>query len=243
MTMTGKRKHVFGVIPDIPDEVYGDSWNGKLEPASKNALYDKIQTLAPKTDYLRTDTGTSVAIVASDIGGYVVCAAATAVTVTLPADLPLGSSVTVVQVGAKVSFVAGGVSGISVPSDSLASIKGQFHAVKATVTVDFYGTELWTLEGALTPVSSLVTTKTADYTIAATDGVILGDATSGSITLTLPTAVGATRSYTIKRISTNTNSVTVEGNGTETIDDALNYALLAYESITVVSDNDEWFII
>lgn len=32
--------------PIIPDEVYGAGWNGSLEPPTKNAVYDKIETLS-----------------------------------------------------------------------------------------------------------------------------------------------------------------------------------------------------
>jgi hypothetical protein len=32
--------------PVIPDEAYGPSWNGSLEPATKNAMYDKIEALS-----------------------------------------------------------------------------------------------------------------------------------------------------------------------------------------------------
>lgn len=32
--------------PIIPDEAYGSGWNGVLEPATKNAIYDKIETLS-----------------------------------------------------------------------------------------------------------------------------------------------------------------------------------------------------
>lgn len=35
----------FSSDPIIPDEVYGAGWNGTLEPPTKNALYDKIETL------------------------------------------------------------------------------------------------------------------------------------------------------------------------------------------------------
>jgi hypothetical protein len=35
----------FSSAPLIPDEVYGAGWNGKLEPPTKNAVYDKIETL------------------------------------------------------------------------------------------------------------------------------------------------------------------------------------------------------
>lgn len=35
----------FSSDPIIPDEAYGAGWNGSLEPATKNAIYDKIETL------------------------------------------------------------------------------------------------------------------------------------------------------------------------------------------------------
>lgn len=45
----------FSSDPLIPDEAYGSGWNGVLEPPTKNAVYDKIETLAnfdkiPNTD-------------------------------------------------------------------------------------------------------------------------------------------------------------------------------------------------
>lgn len=36
----------FAVDPIIPDEAYGAGWNGSLEPPTKNAVYDKIETLS-----------------------------------------------------------------------------------------------------------------------------------------------------------------------------------------------------
>jgi len=35
----------FSSDPIIPDEAYGSGWNGVLEPPTKNAVYDKIETL------------------------------------------------------------------------------------------------------------------------------------------------------------------------------------------------------
>lgn len=35
----------FSDDPIIPDEAYGSGWNGSLEPPTKNAVYDKIETL------------------------------------------------------------------------------------------------------------------------------------------------------------------------------------------------------
>lgn len=36
----------FSSDPLIPDEAYGSGWNGVLEPPTKNAVYDKIETLS-----------------------------------------------------------------------------------------------------------------------------------------------------------------------------------------------------
>jgi hypothetical protein len=49
----------FSSDPLIPDEVYGVGWNGSLEPPTKNALYDKIETLGGGTIRVE-DEGTSV---------------------------------------------------------------------------------------------------------------------------------------------------------------------------------------
>lgn len=37
----------FSSDPIIPDEAYSSSWNGVLEPPTKNAVYDKIETIDP----------------------------------------------------------------------------------------------------------------------------------------------------------------------------------------------------
>ncbi len=53
-------------------------------------------------------------------------------------------------------------------------------------------------------------TKTADYTMVASDDVILADATSGDVKITLPNVVSSSgKKFEIKRISTNENTVTL----------------------------------
>lgn len=49
----------FSSDPLIPDEAYGAGWNGSLEPATKNALYDKIETLGGGSGITRTIVSTS----------------------------------------------------------------------------------------------------------------------------------------------------------------------------------------
>ena len=83
--------------------------------------------------------------------------------------------------------------------------------------------------------------KTATYTASATDYVI--NCTSGTFTVSLPTAVGITgRVYVVKNSGTGTT--TVDPAGTETIDGALTVALATqYQSIMVMSNGANWIVI
>lgn len=78
------------------------------------------------------------------------------------------------------------------------------------------------------------------YTVAPVAGevVYLVDATSGNVVINLPTAVGNTAKYQIKKVDSTANTVTVDANGTQTIDDGLTAVLrVQYTSLTLVSDN------
>ncbi len=94
-------------------------------------------------------------------------------------------------------------------------------------------------------ISEWAVSKTTTYTITSSDYTILCNATSAGFTVTLPTAVGITgKIYKIKKTDATGNDVTVEGNGTETIDGQLNKLLNAqYQSISVQSDGTNWNII
>lgn len=88
-----------------------------------------------------------------------------------------------------------------------------------------------------------VSTKTTTYAITSADGVILGDTTSGSFTVTLPTAVGATKAFHIKKTAA-TNTLTINTSLSQTIDGGTSIAITALdETITVVSDGANWRII
>jgi len=87
--------------------------------------------------------------------------------------------------------------------------------------------------------------KTADYTASALNSVILCNAVGGSMTITLPTAVGVEgKYYTIKKIDASAYTVTLDGAGTETIDGETTQIIAnQYVSITVVSNDSNWLII
>lgn len=89
-----------------------------------------------------------------------------------------------------------------------------------------------------------VTTKTANYTATASDDLILCDTSSGSFTITLPTASGNTGKviYILKTASAGV--LTIDGNGSDTITGELTQTLIAqYTNIPVVSNGTSWFIL
>jgi hypothetical protein len=89
-----------------------------------------------------------------------------------------------------------------------------------------------------------VASKTGAYTLTTSDDVILADASGGAFTLTLPTASGNTgKVFHLKKTDSSTNAVTVDGNGTETIDGATTFLLTGqYSEISIVSDGTNWVI-
>lgn len=95
------------------------------------------------------------------------------------------------------------------------------------------------------PLAVAIITKTAAYTITATDSVILADATSAAFTLTLPTAVGvAGRYYTVKKVDGTANAIGLATTASQTIDNSPTRGItIPYDALTVISDGSNWFLI
>ena len=89
---------------------------------------------------------------------------------------------------------------------------------------------------------SSVETKTGNYTADTDDDVILCNA--AALTITLPAVSGNTgQTYYIKNIHA-TGVATIDADGSETIDGALQkYITTQYESLTLVCNGTAWFII
>lgn len=94
------------------------------------------------------------------------------------------------------------------------------------------------------PIATGIGTVTAAHTITATNSFIIADATTAPFTVTLPTAVGISgREYSVKRINSGGNAVTVACNGAEVIEGVTTYVLSAqYSVITVISNGSNWLI-
>ena len=108
--------------------------------------------------------------------------------------------------------------------------------------------EIWTADnvvGRAPPANVL--SKTANYTVAVTDGkdvLVQTDASGGAITITLYTAVGNTgRIVRVMKTDSSTNAVTVDGNASETINGATTYSVTADDQVvTLMSNGSNWVI-
>jgi hypothetical protein len=108
--------------------------------------------------------------------------------------------------------------------------------------------------GTATPTSTLqvagslsmpIATKTASYTVLSSDHTIECNNTAGSITISLPDAVGiAGRIYVIKKISVVGNNVVLDALGTETIDGSLTNTISnQYGCVMIQSDGANWIVL
>jgi hypothetical protein len=106
--------------------------------------------------------------------------------------------------------------------------------------------------GTTSPVSGLdvqtsmglaLTTITSATTLDNTHNVVFCN--NGVYTVTLPAAASNSgRVYKIKNINTNGDDVTIDGNGSETINGSTTYVLEDYnQGITIISDGTNWQVI
>jgi hypothetical protein len=96
------------------------------------------------------------------------------------------------------------------------------------------------IESAITTVSA----KTGNYTLTSTDRLVTFDCTSGNLTATLPALSGNTgKNYFIKKIDSSTNTLTIDGDGSETIDGATTVTIRSrYDVYYVTAGASEWHI-
>ncbi len=111
---------------------------------------------------------------------------------------------------------------------------GEFYSVDG----DFSGNV--TTAGLATGVQTITA---ASDTLVNSDHTNLCDCTSNAITVNLP-AASAGQQFVIKKVDSSANTVTITGNGSETIDGAASQILYAQdESITIASNGSGWYIV
>lgn len=86
-----------------------------------------------------------------------------------------------------------------------------------------------------------VLTATSAYTITVSDQAIIADTTTGSFTLTLPTAATAGRLFSIKKVDANSNVVTIATTGGQLIDGVSTLKLTEqFQSVALMSNGTGW---
>lgn len=99
--------------------------------------------------------------------------------------------------------------------------------------------------GFTTSLDNDPSTVTGGTTLDDTYFVVLVDASSAAVTITLPAAAtNAGRSYHIKKIDSTSNAVTIDGNASETIDGETTQVFsIQWTSLHVYCNGTSWFII
>ena len=115
----------------------------------------------------------------------------------------------------------------------LVKVDGKYVTLDAGDTLDLTTGQ----RAAITALSVL--TKTAAFTITDANDVILVDATSGAVTITLHAAATAKQKpYNFKKIDSSANAMTIDGNASETIDGATTKSTtIQYTNFTLVPNN------
>ena len=91
--------------------------------------------------------------------------------------------------------------------------------------------------------SSKTILKNANYTVNTQDEIVIGDASLGDITITLPSAiVAANKVIQIKRIDMSVNNLTINSIGGN-IDGLTSKSLVSFQSAQLVSDGANWWIL
>ncbi len=135
-------------------------------------------------------------------------------------------------------------------------------AVRAFNTVDTSGVEIGHIRGShrdvsydhgiqadgsnmiLTPTGTVVITNSdTPYTVPLGKTLVLADASSGVITVNLPAAING-RGVTVKKTDSSGNAVTIDGNGSETIDGATTQSLASqYDTLRVSPSGGNYHIV
>ncbi len=152
-----------------------------------------------------------------------------------------------VRINGAWATVATGSAGCTVPGSDTQVIFNDAGSCGGDAGLTFNKTSnVLTTTGALVAAGYAegVAAKTANFTFSVTESFVTCDATSGTVTGTLPAASGiAGRMYTLKKIDSSTNACVIEGNASETVDGAANTSVTRqWDAVTVLSNNTNFLI-
>ena len=99
----------------------------------------------------------------------------------------------------------------------------------------------WILISSRSNIKSISTSSTLDIQ----DEIVIVDASGGDVTVTLPAAATSKgKRYTVKKNDTSINSIILDANASEEIDNSTTFSFNTYlQSCTLVCDGTRWYLI
>lgn len=131
------------------------------------------------------------------------------------------------------------------PGDSMEKLHDVLLTSLANKDILQYNSSTMLWENTGNPLRNIETITASSDTLDANNYTVLCDASSNAITINLPAAASHNgREYNVKKIDSTANTITVDGNGSETIDGSTTAIITEqYASITVQSDGSNWHIV
>jgi len=202
----------------------------------------KVDTVTPSVtdgDFTITPNGTGDIVLGSSTGfvrltsGILSTQATTSLTTDISGILPIANGGTNSSSSLSSGFVMESVGGAIVESSTTSAELSYLDATSS-------------IQDQLDALETGVVEKTANATLATTlENKVFANPTSGSFTLTLPTAVGNQGlQYTISKLGITTNTVTIDGAGAENVGFESSKVLVSLlDTITIISNGSSWSIV
>lgn len=202
-----------------------------------------------------TNSGSTTITVDGNAAKNIVKLSGTSIVNVVSNDLPINSIVELRYNGTQfqvVSFISDQLKGNLASTNTWAAAQTFTAAMQVNNTITSNSTitgNTISSNGGRVNTGSFATAysaKTAAYTLLApNDNAITADATTAAFNVTLPTAVGNSGlRFTVKRINSGANAVTLVTTSSQTIDGLSTYVLNRQNDVvTVMSDNANWRVV